>query len=262
MKIPVGLELYAVRGELARDLPGTLRQVAGMGYTAVEFYAPYFQWTTAYAQEVRKLMDELGLHCPSTHNGAESFAPGASLAKAIELNRILGSRILVMASPPKGTAGVEGWKNVCGGLTATMAQLRPHGLSAGFHNHQTEWAPLAEGMRIMDLIAANTPADFVLQLDVGTCVAAGQDPVAWIKAHPGRIRSIHLKDWAPGRAQEEKEFRVLFGEGTSPWTDIIAAVESVGGVECYLMEQEGSRFPEMETARRCLDSWRKLRQNT
>jgi sugar phosphate isomerase/epimerase len=261
MKKPVGLELYAVRGELARDLPGTLRQVAAMGYSAVEFYSPYFKWTVSYAQEVRKLMDDLGLHCPSTHNGAESFAPGDGIAKAIELNRILGARYIVMASPPKGTAGLDGWKNVCSGLTAAVEQFRPHGMSAGFHNHQTEWAPLADGMRIMDFIAANTPADFVLQLDVGTCVAAGQDPVAWIKAHPGRIRSVHLKDWAPGTAQEEKGFRVLFGEGASPWAGIIAAAESVGGVECYMMEQEGSRYPEMETARRCLDNWRKLREN-
>ncbi len=260
-KKPIGLELYAVRGELARDLPGTLRQVAGMGYTAVEFYSPYFQWTVPYAREVRKLLDELGLSCPSTHNGAEAFAPGAGIAKAIELNRILGAGYVVLASPPKGVSGEEGWKNVCHELSAAVEQLRPHGLSAGFHNHQTEWAPLAGGRRIMDFIADNTPADFMLQLDVGTCVAAGQDPVAWIRAHPGRIRSVHLKDWAPGGVQEEKGFRVLFGEGTSPWAGIIAAAESVGGVEYYLMEQEGSRYPELETARRCLDNWRKLREN-
>jgi sugar phosphate isomerase/epimerase len=140
-----------------------------------------------------------------------------------------------------------------------VGELKPHGLTAGFHNHQTEWKPLDNGLRVMDVIAANTPAEFALQFDVGTCMEAGADPIAWIKANPGRIRSVHLKDWAPGKPAEEKGYRVLFGEGVAPWTEIMTAVESVGGVEFYLMEQESSRYPEFETAQRCLDSWKKLR---
>jgi sugar phosphate isomerase/epimerase len=99
----------------------------------------------------------------------------------------------------------------------------------------------------------------VLQFDVGTCLEAGQDPVAWITAHPGRIRSVHLKDWAPGSEAQEKGYRVLFGEGVAPWKKILDAVESVGGVEYYLMEQEGSRYSELETAKRCLATWRRMR---
>jgi sugar phosphate isomerase/epimerase len=95
-----------------------------------------------------------------------------------------------------------------------------------------------------------------LQLDAGTCVAAGSDPVAWIRANPGRIRCIHCKDWAPG---DGKGYKVLFGEGISPWAEIFEAAESVGGVEYYLMEQEGSRFPSLETAQRCLAAWKQMR---
>src|SRR3990170_4392719 len=83
-KIPVGLELYSVRDELTKDLMGTVRAVAKMGYQVVEFYSPYYQWTPAYAKEVRALLDELGVKCMSTHNGANVFAEGG-LAKAIEL---------------------------------------------------------------------------------------------------------------------------------------------------------------------------------
>ncbi len=67
-KYPIGLELYSVRDELARDLPNTLRTVAKMGYEVVEFYAPYFDWKIPYAKEVRTLMDDIGLRCYSTHN--------------------------------------------------------------------------------------------------------------------------------------------------------------------------------------------------
>lgn len=249
--VPVGLELYSVRDHLAKDLTGTVRAVAKMGYQTVEFYAPYFNWTPDYAREVRRLLDDLGVRCRSTHNNTPSFTK-AGLPKAIELNRILGARYIVMASAGS-VVGIDGWREVADLLTVTAEGLRPLGMATGFHNHETEWA-LVEGQRPMDVLAANTPADVMLQLDVGTAVEAGADPVAWIRNHPGRIRSIHCKDWAAGAG-----YRVLFGEGVSPWLRIFAAAEEAGGIEFYLIEQEGSRFSELETAARCLTTWKKLK---
>ena len=251
--LPVGLELFSVRDELAKDDVGTVRAVAKMGYQVVEFFAPYFDWTTAHAKEMRKLMDDLGIRCLSTHNNAQNYT-AEGLPKAVELNQILGSRYVVLASAPRVT-GLDGWKKVAGQLTEFSEKLKPAGLRTGYHNHQAEFMPV-EGKRPMEVLAANTPAEVMLQLDVGTCVEAGSDPVAWIKANPGRIRSIHCKDWAPG---PDKGYRVLFGEGDSPWKAIFQAAESVGGVEYYLIEQEGSRFPPMETAQRCIDAWKKMK---
>jgi sugar phosphate isomerase/epimerase len=257
---PIGIELYAVRGELTKDLASTLRRVAKIGYKVVEFYSPYLGWSFAYAKDVRTLIDDLGLRCYSTHNGANALLDAGSMAKAIELNQILGSRYIIAASPPRAVTGEDGWKRVAEQFTAATEQLKSHGLAPGFHNHATEWKPVAEGgPRAMEILAANTPKDFVLQLDVGTAIEAGVDTVAWIKSHPGRIKSIHLKDWTPGKKEEEKAYRVLFGEGVTPWKDLIAAAESVGGVEFYLMEQEGSRYSEFETAERCLATWKKMR---
>jgi sugar phosphate isomerase/epimerase len=252
-KIPVGLELFSVRDELTRDMSGTLSAVAKMGYEVVEFYAPYFEWTTAYARQTRKQLDDLGVRCHSTHNGEESFTR-EGLKKAIELNRILGSKYIVMAGSGP-VSGVDGWKALGERITRFMEILTPLGMSSGFHNHETEWMPV-EGKRPMDVLAATTPREFMLQLDVGSCVAAKQDPVAWIKANPGRIRSIHCKDWARWRWSG---YRVLFGEGSAPWAKIFEAAESVGGVEYYLIEQEGSHFPPLETARRCLANWKQMR---
>jgi sugar phosphate isomerase/epimerase len=267
-KYPIGLEMYSVRNEGMHDMPNTLRNVAKMGYEVVEFYAPYFEWTVPQAKDIRALLDDLGLRCYSTHNHLPYFTPDETIGKVIELNQILGCRILVLATAPNDTNGLAGWTKLCGLLTTTVDLLKPHGLALGFHNHNTEWAPLVPGQRIMDFLAANTPREFVLQLDVGTCVAAGADPVAWINANPGRIRVIHLKDWAPGGIPanpaagvtgNDKGYRALFGEGVSPWREIFAAAESVGGLEYYLMEQEGSRYSEFETAQRCLDTWKTMR---
>jgi sugar phosphate isomerase/epimerase len=255
-KYPVGLELYSVRDELARDLPNTLKTVAKIGYKVVEFYSPFFKWTAPYAKEVRAQMDDLGLRCYSTHNGFESFTAGDTMAHAIELNQILGTRYVVLSSAPGRTSGVDGWKKLCERLSAAVEEFKPHGLSAGYHNHQSEWAKLDDGQRIMEVIAANTPKEFLLQLDVGTCEEAGSDPVAWVKANPGRIKTMHLKDWAPGGRDDNKGYRVLFGEGVTPWKDLLAAAESVGGLEYFLIEQEGSRFSEFDTAKRCLENFK------
>lgn len=259
-KLPIGIELYAVRGELTKNLPATLEEVAKIGYQCVEFYAPYFQWTPIYAKEVKSRMDDLGLRCYSTHNHLISFTPGDGMNRAIELNQILGARQLVLSSAGREPRGADAWKKLCEQLSTAVAGLLPHGLTAGFHNHQTEWVKVDGEMRVMDLIAANTPKEFVLQFDVGTCMEAGADPIAWIKANPGRIKSLHLKDWAPGKHEDEKGYRVLFGEGVTPWAEIIKAAESVGGAEFYLMEQEGSRYAEFDTARRCLATWHELRK--
>ena len=251
--IPVGLELYSVRDELGKDLMGTVRAVAKMGYAVVEFYSPYYDWTLDYAMEARKLLDDLGIRCLSTHNSATALG-AEGLNKAIELNQILVSKFIVMASAGR-VKGLDGWKTVGDTLSRASEKLLPLGMRTGFHNHKLEFVPL-DGKRPMEVIAAHTPKEVMLQLDVGTCVEAGSDPVAWIKAHPGRINSLHCKDWAPG---EDKGYRVLFGEGASPWKEIFEAAETVGGVEFYLIEQEGSRFPAMETAERCLGTWKKMK---
>jgi sugar phosphate isomerase/epimerase len=254
-KLPVGLELFSVREDLAKDEIGTVRAVAKMGYEVVEFFSPYFNWTPDHAKEIRRVLDGEGIRCLSTHNSPTYFSD-ANIAKTIELNQIIGSKYPIVASAPR-MANLDAWKQFGEQMTKVMEQLRPLGLATGFHNHQTEWRS-PEGGRPMDVLAAATPRDFVLQFDAGTCIEAGADPVAWIKANPGRIKSVHCKDWGAGTGPD-RGYRTLFGEGDTPWKAIFEAVESVGGVEYYLIEQEGSRFPALETAQRCLATWKQMR---
>jgi sugar phosphate isomerase/epimerase len=283
-KIPVGLELYSVREALAKDLMGTVGAVAKMGYEIVEFYSPYYQWTPDYAKKVRALMDDLGIRCNSTHNGSESFTP-EGLKKAVELNQVLGAKYIVWASAGD-PADLDGWKGVAAKLTEASQALAPLGMKAGYHNHQVEFRMMG-GQRPIEVIAANTPKDVMMQLDVGTCVEAGSNPVTWIHSNPGRIRSLHCKDFRIGKGsrlqkteksgldekgemqssasisiggdRSETGYRVLVGEGDVPWGRVVEAAESVGGVEYYLIEQEGSRFSELETAERCLANWKRVR---
>lgn len=249
-KIPVGIELYSVRGELQKDAEGTVRAVAKMGYQVVEFYAPYYDWTEAQTKSMRKLMDDLGIRCLSTHNH-EEFISAEKISRTRDMNLTLGCKYVVQSSTGEKKK-LDDWKPVADGLNSAAEKLEPAGLKVGYHNHQPEFTPI-EGKRPMEILAKNTKPSVMLQLDVGTCLEVGSDPVAWIKANPGRIRSIHCKDWSPDPA---KGYKVLLGEGAADWKGIFAAAESVGGVEYYLVEQEGSRFSEFETAKRCLQAFR------
>ena len=249
--IPVGLELYSVRKELQRDPQATVRAVAKMGYQCVEFYAPYFQWSEDETKQMRKLLDDLGIRCYSTHNDS-SNVNAENIAKARDRNLILGCKYVVVASFHPQPTELDGWKAVADMLNSADEQLAKSGLHAGYHNHEPEFTPLGGG-RPMEVIAKNTKPSIMLQLDVGTCIKAGSDPVAWIRSNPGRIRSLHLKEWSSDPA---KAYSVLFGEGNADWKGILAAAESVGGAEYYLIEQEGSRFSELETAERCLKAFR------
>lgn len=251
--IPMGIEMYSVREALNKDPQGTVRAIAEMGYQGLEFYAPYFGWSHVQAKEMKKLMDDLGIRCFSTHNSAD-YLKKENIQNAIDLNLILGSKYVVMASAqPK--PGLDGWKEVADALNFAADKLEGSGLKAGYHNHQLEFTPV-DGARPIEILAKDTKPSVMLQLDVGTCVEAGSDPVAWIRANPGRIRSVHCKDWSP---EAGKGYSVLFGEGTADWKAILAAAASVGGAEYYLMEQEGSRYSELETAKKCLEAYRAKR---
>src|SRR5204862_1677532 len=95
--VPVGLELYAVRETWKKDPEATLRAVAQMGYEGVEFYAPYFDWTESQIKQIRKLLDELGIRCFSTHNDA-SFLSAQNIDRTRDMNLILRSKYVVLAS--------------------------------------------------------------------------------------------------------------------------------------------------------------------
>ncbi len=252
--IPVGLELYSVREGLKKDLDGTVKAVAGLGYQCVEFYAPYWDWTEQQTKDMRKLLDDLGVKCYSTHN-ASSNVTRENIGKTRDRCAILGCKYVVVASTNNEGQGIDGWRKFADVLNQANEELANAKMHSGYHNHKTEFVPI-DNVRPIEVLAKNTKPTVMLQLDIGTCLEAGADPVAWIKANPGRIRSIHCKDWSPDAG---KGYTVLFGEGVANWKAIFEAAEHGGGVEYYLIEQEGSRMSELDTAQECLKTYRKMR---
>lgn len=250
-RVPVGLTLYSVRDGLKQDQAKTLAAVAHMGYECVEFYAPYYSWTVDQAKEVRKQLDDLNIRCYSTHNERNLLASD-SLGKAIELNKVLGSRYIVLVHP--GTINdMDGWKTVADLLNTSNETMHSEGLHAGYHPNDAEFRPI-DGKKPIDVLADSTDKSIMMQFDSGTCVQTGNDPASWINAHPGRVRSMHLKDWSP-----DIGFKALLGEGLVNWKELFAAAEGNGGIEFYLLEQEESNYPELEAVNRDLIAYRNAR---
>src|SRR5260370_21790989 len=135
--IPLGLELYSVRDELKKDAEGTVRAVAQMGYQCVEFYAPYFEWSENQTKQMRKLLDDLGIQCFSTHNDS-SYLGAEKISRARDMNLILGSKYIVMASSDP-SPGLDGWEALSEAMNAAADQLESSRLKAGYHNHRREF---------------------------------------------------------------------------------------------------------------------------
>jgi sugar phosphate isomerase/epimerase len=248
--IPIGLQQTAVSRNIQQDLTGTLRAVAGMGYDLIEFSAGTFmKWNPADAKRVRALLDELKLRCRSTHNEIVSFS-GDGLSKSIELNQIIGSDTLVSVrgpGTPSAPPTLDAWKRFSDQLSQASDRIRAAHMTLGFHNHDIEFRPV-EGTRPIDILAANKDITS-FHLNLGLCLKAGGDPIAFIRQCPGRIQSILCQNF----------------EGKARWKETFAAAEHGGGLQFYLIQRtDGLSLVErqgddlLEFARKDLEYFREL----
>src|SRR5260370_28874103 len=130
---------------------------------------------------MRKVVDEVGMRCYSTHTDQE-YLSAKNLPWTRDLNLILGSKYVVLAwSDPK--TGVDGWKALADQLNSVAEQLEPAGLKVGYHNHQAEFT-VSGGERPMEILAKQKKPSVMLQLDGGTWLQAGCYPVGTARAHP------------------------------------------------------------------------------
>ena len=190
--IPVGVQLYSVRDDCARDLPATLTAIARMGYVGVEF-AGYYQHS---AHELRRMLDDLGLKCCGTHIGLDTLL-GDALAATVEFNLELGNPYLVVpwiGEERRNSAAA--WRETAALFTEIAARLRSHGMHLGYHNHHMEFEAL-EGTTGFEVFYSSAGPDVFMQLDLGNAIVGGADALAALKRFSNRAVTIHLKDIPP-----------------------------------------------------------------
>lgn len=235
---PLGIQLYTLRSLLADDLEGTLDQVARIGYEEVELAGLY----GLGAAEMRTALDRVGLRAASSHVGLDVVRD--AWPQALADARALGQRWLVCPSLPGSVRTPDGYRRVADDFNRAGEAAREAGLRFAYHNHDFEFAPLGDGSGSSgyDVLVARCDPELVsLQLDVFWAVHAGEDPLAWFRAHPGRFTSIHAKDrTADGQM-------VAVGRGVIDFASVLAAAPDAG-VEHVFVEHDRPDDP-LEVAR-------------
>ena len=246
-RIPIALQLYSVRKDCEGDLPGTLAAVASMGYEGVEF-AGYHGRS---AQELRRMVDDLGLKVVGTHIGLDTML-GDQFEATVEFNQTLRNRFLIVPSLPRErTDSRAAWLETAGIFDEIAARLKPLGMWTGYHNHSQEFA-LVEGEMPWDTVFGNTRREVVMQLDTGNCLRGGPDPVIFLERYPGRALTVHLKEYS------KTNDKAILGEGEVRWGEVFRLSESVGATQWYIVEQESYAFPPLECVERCLKALRAM----
>lgn len=253
-RIPIGLQLYSIRGDCGKDFDAALKWVADQGFDGVEF-AGYYKYKED-AKGLRKKLDELKLVAAGTHIRADSFV-GDNLKKTVEFHKVLGCRFLIVPSDGRFTKPDES-KVFATFMNDTAKALKPDGLACGYHNHSHEHEQKDGDKTYWDLFAERTSKDVILQNDVGHTRFAGLDPVDVIKKHPGRTKTTHIKGRLPKDAPATA--KPFVGQDTIRWKELVTACYDVGGTEWFIIEQEN--YPDgktpIECARISLDGFRKI----
>lgn len=246
-KIPLGIQLYSVRKEAAKDLPPVLEAIAEMGYEGVE-YAGYYDHT---AQQLRQLQDANGLKCCGTHTRMETLAPD-KLEATIEFNQTIGNKYLIVPwLPPSYHETVDSVKAMADQFTVLAEKVKPHGMVVGYHAHGGDFAKL-DGETAWDLLFSNCSDDVVMQLDLGNCIGGGGDPLATLRKFPGRSLTIHLKEHGGKKG-------AVIGEGDVDWAAVFRICETTGGTEWYIVEQEAyAGGPPLDSIRGCIENLREM----
>ena len=245
--LPIGLQLYTVRSLMQRDMPGTLAQIAKIGYREVEF-AGYFGRTPA---QVRALLAERKLTSPSTHLGMDVLT-GAGAERTLADAREIGHQWATIAWIDAGQRKtLDDWKRIAATFNRIGAQARAAGLRFAYHNHDFEF-PLVDGtIPLAVLLRETDPATVDFEMDVYWLVKAGHDPLTWLAHYPERFRLLHLKDAGP-----PPERRMLdVGAGTIDWRSVLAAAT---GVQHAFVEHDAPSDP-LASARASLTYLAKLK---
>lgn len=246
--LPVGLQLYSVRAECAKDLPGTIEKVAEIGYDGVEF-AGYYDHS---APDIRKMLDDNGLVCCGTHTAMDTLAD-ENLEATIEFNQILGNRYLIVPwLKPSDTDPLEQWHRYADRFNVLADKVKPHQMVVGYHCHAHDFHAI-EGQVPWDVLFGNTGPGVVMQIDTCNAMSGGADPVAYLKKYPGRSHTVHIKEWSDTKKD------ALLGEGDVNWDQVFEVCETTGGTQWYIIEEEKDAYAPLTAVDLCLQYYRKLR---
>jgi sugar phosphate isomerase/epimerase len=245
--IPIGCQLYAVRGEFSRNVPETLKTLAQVGYKGVEFWGyggtpnVYQQYSAA---QLRKLLDENGLKCCGMHLELKALADDC-FKRTVENNQVLGNEYLTVAAAREKMGSEEAIAELAALLNQAAAQLRPHKMIVGYHAHPFDFAKIG-GRFAWEILFSRTQPEVNMQMDTGNCLAGKGDPIAMLKQFPGRARTVHLKEY------QDKTFDSDFHR------EVFRLCETTAGTQWYIVEMGSPDGNGFDVPRQALEKLHRL----
>jgi len=245
--IPIALQLYSVREDCKKDLPGVLKKVAAMGYAGVEF-AGYHDYS---AKDLRRMLDDNGLKAAGTHTGIQTLL-GDEFEKTVDFNKTLGNPYLIVPGlPEEYRNSIAAWKKTAGLFNDIAKRAKKVDMRVGYHNHSHEFQTM-DGEYPWDAFFGTAKKDVVMQLDTGNALHGGADVTPFLERYPGRAITVHLKEFS------KTNDKAIIGEGDVRWAKIFDLCESIGKTKWYIVEQESYAFPPLECVDKCLQNLRKM----
>ena len=268
-KYKIGLQLYMIKPHVVENMDQALKEVAAMGYDAVEF-AGYFGHT---AEEIREMLDKYGLECASVHQHINIFEEEGQ--SAIDFQKKLGVKYSVI--PGCGSENYqtqEAWEVTRSRFINAGKMLRENGIGLFYHNHTYEFEPVGDKLhyfRIFDEIGID---HIKPEIDVCWAYYGGMDVCELIRKFKGNVSLLHLKDFAcknipadydyaekthKEKSREENGFyQRPVGMGVIKLPEIIDTAKECG-TEYFIVEMDSCpEFSRMESARMSLENIRKL----
>ena len=219
-KMGIACQLYTVRDMAAKDFADTVKQVARIGYRAVEL-AGYGNLKSA--KEARKALDDHGVKAISSHAGIAGME--SDLNKILDENETLGCKTTVLSWMPEDRRkDAAGWRAAAQSLNKIGAEAQKRGHEFAYHNHSFEFQKF-DGKYGLDILYENTDPKLVkAEIDTYWVQHGGEDPVPYINKLGPRVTLLHLKDMGKGA---DKRFAEV-GTGILNFRAILDAAEKLG----------------------------------
>ena len=245
----IGLELYSVRREMAKDFDGTLAAIRRIGYTDVELLWSFNNFGKSPA-EVKAALQREGLRAPSAHLSPTAILVGWE--RRLEIARTLGHDYLIVPSLTADTSRtLDDWRDWADKFNAAGAVARRAGIWLAFHNEPDHVKPI-DGQIPYDLFLQRTDPSVVRhQLDFGNMALGGGDPMRYLERYRDRYWSFHIKDVVADRSKDTE-----LGTGVLDLRRLISAIQNADAKPCYV-EQEGSA-DSLASARRNFEFLKRL----
>jgi sugar phosphate isomerase/epimerase len=232
---------------LAKDLEGTMRQLAQYGYESIEISVPFHGLD---APKALALLKSLKMIAPSGSFGGAKDP--SEWTRSIETAQSLGAKYMGVNAPQDWTKSLDGWKRAAEHFNKLGEQSKKAGITVTYHNHNFEYRVFDGVVAYDELLNQTDPRLVQMEIDIFWTTIAGKDPIEYFNRYPGRFPLWHLKDLKAGFEHTTEPVKgqpfAPIGGGTINWKRVFGGAKKAG-LKYYFVEQDRWDTTPLESAK-------------